>query len=270
MRRSKRAIAIVASDERRAQLGVCIDAIRKFNWEIDICVLYYGDARHLIFSQQRIDVFYPSMDFEPDQLMEEIIASRPGFARRLLFLGGYQQVLQIGADVIFYHDPAEIFDTYKEYDAAGAPHILSPITEDGRVPHNQQVHLTGHLNSDVTLWNNAPSTIKFLEWQRDELRKVNLFAPEKGYFFDQVYLSFAPYFINNFHIIKDQDHNIAYYNLHERDLSRIKTFHFTGYKEDNPSYLSKYMQRLEHMTLPVYRLIEDYQNRLDDWRKRNE
>lgn len=269
MRRSKRAIAIVASDERRAQLGVCIEAIRKFNYEIDICVLYYGDERHLVYSPLNIEVFSPGPRQEGKTLIEEIIEVRPTFARRLLFLGGYQQVLQIGADVIFYHDPAEIFESYKQYDAAGTPHILSPIEEDGRVPHNRQVHLTGQLNSDVALWNNSPSTIKFLEWQYAELKKANIIDIQNGYFFDQVYLSFAPYFINNFHIIKDQDHNIAYYNLHERDLNHIKTFQFTGYQENTPSYLSKYMQRLENMTLPVYRLIEDYQNRLDDWRKRN-
>lgn len=252
-------VAILASDSYLPRLKVCIDSIRKHSPDIPINILYFGDREeicgysdHLIVtSSTRLEVF------------KDIFAARPAYMIQLL-RQGYNSVLHIGADVIFYSPVEEIFEKYSQYDAAGSPHIITPIPYDGTVPSNEQIHLTGQLNSDFMLWNYTKSTLEFLEWQHNELKRSNEDAPSRGQFFDQVYLSFAPYFIENFHIMRDTDQNVAYYNLHERDIEAAKSIQYSGYSLRERSRLSRYMRRLSDFTIETVKRAISYGDAIED------
>lgn len=254
-----RTVAILASDAYLPRLKVCIDHIRKYSPEVPINVLYFGDREDIVGYSDHL-IVTTSLRLES---FKDIFAARPAYMIQLL-RQGYNSVLHLGADVIFYSPVEEIFEQYREYDAAGSPHIITPIPYDGKMPSNEQIHLTGQLNSDFILWNYTKSALTFLEWQHKELQRANADDPSRGQFFDQVYLSFAPYFIDNFHIIKDPGHNVAYFNLHERDLENAKSIQYTGYNFSTRPILSKYMRRPSDFTITAAKRAIDYGNKLED------
>lgn len=252
-------VAILSSEAYLPRLKVCINHIRKHSPDIPINVLYFGDREDIAGYTDHL-IVTSSLRIKS---VKDIFAARPAYMIQLL-RQGYNSVLHIGSDVLFYSPLEEIFSNYSHYDAAGSPHIITPIPYDGKMPSNEQIHLTGQLNSDFMLWNYSKSTLMFLEWQHKELQRCNEDEPSRGRFFDQVYLSFAPYFIENFHIMRDTYHNVAYFNLHERDLDTAHSIQYTGYDFKTRTRLSKYMQRPSDMTISAVKRAIAYGNELED------
>jgi len=211
---------------------------------------------------------------------EQILASRPSFVKFLMKECHYHQVLHVGADMLFYSAADWVFDAYKEEDTAACPHACAPYpTKPDQRAQDLQVHLTGQLNSDFVLYNAYQATVDFLDWQAARHAEVFGVDLANGYFFDQVWLSFLPYY-TNCKIIKDPRLNVAYYNLHERAIIRTDTdaywvrltetpnllyqlvcFQFSGFE---PVSLSKYNLNLEILTADVVKLSLEYQQKLEE------
>lgn len=190
---------------------------------------------------------------------EEVLAKRPEAILSLLN-SGYDQVLHLGADMMFYGNIEDIFNDCSNADVAATPHLLTDTTDAERYAWTR---LTGIYNSDFTLWNNAPCTIKFLEWQHKMLQQANLSQPNHGYFYDQGYLDMLPV-LTNFVIIENPAINMAYYNLFERQGIKPIAFQFTGWSPRYPYDLSQYMKESDkiYLTPEIVCLIVDYFRRL--------
>jgi hypothetical protein len=164
-----------------------------------------------------------------------------------LFDDGYDQVLHLGADMMFYGSIDNLWKKYQRFDTAATPHLLTSSTGPERYAWTR---LTGIYNSDFTMWMNTPATREFLLWQKAMMEEACLSAPNDGYFYDQGYLDMLPV-LTKFAPIKDPRINIAYYNLFER-ASRYTplAFQYTGYDPDYPAELSRYIREddKKHLT----------------------
>lgn len=201
--------------------------------------------------------------------MQTLMANRPKAVLEL-FRQGYKEVLFLGADVHFYAPFWAILNQYQG-GAVLTPHITEPLPYDAKTPTTMQVHRTGQCNSDFVLWRETDSTIRFLEWQADRLEQVCKDEVQTGFFYDQVYLSYAPYFIQQAQIIKHKGFNVAYWNLPHRRVSRTQNkewtvnqeellycFQFSGYDINTPTLLSKYNGRREVETLEILQLLMEF------------
>lgn len=276
-----RTVCILASEAYLPQLRVSITSIQKhFGSKVDVNVGWFGDSLPMLPKGVLVHKAEGSnWLLDIGETREQILASRPGFVKFLMKECHYNQILHVGADMVFYSTADWVFDTYKEDDAAACPHSCAPYpNKEGVRPMDLQVHLTGQLNSDFVLYNAYKDTVDFLDWQI--ARHADVFGVDlaNGYFFDQVWLSFLPYY-TNCKIIKDPRLNVAYYNLHERSIIRtgpdtywvqlIETpnllyqlvcFQFSGFDTHK---LSKYNLNLELLTKDVVQLSIEYKQKLE-------
>lgn len=203
-----------------------------------------------------------------DDVAQLLYANRPKQVLKL-FEQGYETVIFVGADIYFtgHFIPSD----YKQYDALFVPHTIKPLPNDGHAPSNLGMLRTGNLNSDFTIWNKTEAVIEFLEWQAEQMELYECVAKlDMGLFFDQGWLQAAISFLPNICIIQSTAYNVAYYNLHCRELKKagvkwfvdgksMAFFQFSGYKPDEAPYnLSKYNTRPQIQTAAVAQLMQEF------------
>ncbi len=181
-------------------------------------------------------------------LLTHICSIRPNVVLDA-FKRGYNEVLFLGADVVFYDNPDSIFN--KISDVVITPHITSPLPEDGLFPSNETIAWAGYLNSDVVFWNNHGITRNFLNWQAktQETKCVN--GPKT--FLDQTWLNYVTSFLDA-EIIKDPSWNVSYWNFKQRNLNfregkpfvgniPLLCYQFSGIDLHNPERISVHQNR---------------------------
>jgi hypothetical protein len=74
-------------------------------------------------------------------------------------------------------------------------------------------------------------------------------------FTDQIWINFVPLFFKKVHVLMHPGYNMAYWNLHERKLTKANNqylvndreklvfFHYSGFKTEIPNTISKYQNR---------------------------
>lgn len=208
-------------------------------------------------------------------LSQEIYANRPTAVLHALGPLGYDVVLFVGADVWFTERPD--YDFGRVSGGLLTPHFLTPLPDDERSPSNFGTLTTGVYNSDYTFWRNSIYTVNFLKWQREQMRIYSC-SKEPPYFYDQGLLSFAPLMSEFIEVNRDPGMNVAYFNLHERKLSKehgrwmvngfsLVSFQFSGYDPINkPMTLSRFNTRKELQTLAVTQLMMEFLNDFSDYR----
>ncbi len=163
------------------------------------------------------------------------------------------------------------------------PHTLAP-TPDWETPNEQQHLQTGIFNLGFIGLRHDATARQFVGWWQERLRyecRLDLCA---GLFVDQLWVNFAPVYYPNVLIETHKGYNVAYWNVHERHLTRradtwyvtdlnpdvaptdgvpLQFFHFSGYGVQQPDHISKYQTRYTFAQrsdlVPLFQL---YHNRL--------
>jgi hypothetical protein len=143
----------------------------------------------------------------------------------------------------------DLFVLAEDRGIALTPHVLHPMPRDGRLPEDEAFLLSGQFNLGFIAVGQDAST--FLGFWDERLALHAVVAPELGYFTDQRWVDFAPSFLD-VAVVRDPSVNVAYWNLHERDLTRdaddrwlvngapLRVFHYSGYDSSRPYVLSKH------------------------------
>lgn len=188
--------------------------------------------------------------------IQHICASRPEAILRT-FEKGYDLVIFLGADVVFYKYPELLFNP--EFDVIITPHLTAPIPNDGMFPSNESIAKTGHLNSDLVVWKYTPSVVNFLRWQRDIM--IDKCIESSNIFLDQTWLNFLPFFIRDVHIERHPAYNMAYWNFKQREHVEPVCFQFSGFDPDNPKAISRHQNRYKAEG-KFLEFLEDYARRI--------
>lgn len=182
-----------------------------------------------------------------------------------MFARGYDVVLFLGADVVFYHSAWDLGEQGLLYNAEVTPHVLRPLPEDGLHPSNSDLVHAGQINSDFVIWYNTSPTREFLRWQAD--MQIKHCADTPTMFYDQSWLNFLPFMVPNVNIIKHPGYNAAYYNLHERSITwtgeywkagphaALVAYQFTGWKDANTVSMHQNRQKF---TPDLKKLYDEY------------
>jgi hypothetical protein len=205
-------------------------------------------------------------------LVELNTALKPSFLKSL-FAQGFDQVIYLDPDICLYHAPSPILEALERAEIVLIPHALAPAM-DGRRPSDIDFLRTGTFNLGFLGLRRGVNTLALLDWWEKRCLSHGFNDPGFGTFVDQKWLDLAPCYFDSVHVLKHAGCNVAYWNLHEREIevdgdcygikgAPLVFFHFSGVDVSVPEVLSRHQNR--HPLVPgtaLAALVRDYCERL--------
>ncbi len=155
-------------------------------------------------------------------------------------------------DIVLYLDPdiqvfSKIDPIIEELSNSSiliTPHTIHPIL-DGCKPDDSDLLRFGAYNLGFIAVNKCEEAYLFLDWWSDRCLKLGFYEPQLGLAVDQKWIDLAPSFFPNIKISFNVGLNVAFWNLHERNLSKVADqwfvndvnplvfFHFSSFNPNN-------------------------------------
>jgi hypothetical protein len=214
---------------------------------------------------------FPSVAFKYD-ILELNTNVKPTFLKMLL-ARGLDEIIYLDPDIFIYQALAPVFESLAKYAIVLTPHALSPVPDHGQ---SELVLLSaGIFNLGFLAIKRCQETDLFLSWWEARCLELAYDEQRASMFVDQKWINLVPCFFDSVEILKHQGCNVAYWNLHERQLSRqdngwmvnetdpLLFFHFSGISVDGKERISKYTEKLTLLNRPDLRsLFENYRTQL--------
>lgn len=234
-------------------------------------------ADHIDPAREPFEVLTPSdIDCEPFadmairyNVLELSTAVKPWLLRQLM--------REVSGPVTYLDPDIQVFASLEKLEELAlahgvvlTPHNSEPIPADGRRPSQIDIMIAGVYNLGYISLAPSDEIDKLLDWWSDRLRRDCRVDPVYGYFVDQRWFDLAPGFVSDYAIMRDPQYNVAYWNLHSRDLAHdgecytvdgrpLAFFHFSGFDPEQPEILSRHQDRVDVARDPVLRrILEEY------------
>ncbi|HEX4864850.1 MAG TPA: glycosyltransferase family 4 protein, partial [Acidimicrobiales bacterium] len=134
----------------------------------------------------------------------------------------------------------------------------------------QDILIAGAYNLGFLAVRSSPLTSDFLRWWEERLRDLCRADAAQGLMVDQRWVDLVPTLFPSCHLVRDESYNVAYWNLHSREIGTGPTgftvngrpltfFHFSGFNPRHLDRLSKHQNRHRVASgSPVAELLELY------------
>ncbi|MGO8950812.1 MAG: glycosyltransferase [Ktedonobacterales bacterium] len=221
----------------------------------------------------RDDALYQQMWTQYD-ILELSTAVKPA-AFRQHFNEGFERVIYLDPDIMLFRPLNEVMEALDK-GACGVliPHILTPLPRDNKLPSDIDIMRSGTFNLGFLALRPSEDSDAFLAWWWKWLQTHSSSDHSTGLFTDQKWINFVPAFWPSFYILRDTTYNVAYWNLHERALTKqedqwlvngrpLAFYHFSGFDWRTPTILSKHQTRFEvRKNSPLKNMLAQYVQRL--------
>ena len=248
-----------------AHARVLAESFREHHPEETCYVLVIDDTEGYIDpSSEPFELVTPSQldidDYEHMAAIYDVLelstAVKPWLLRYLLEERGLERVAYLDPDIRVYDRLDEIERLTGEHGLVLIPHITSPLPRDGKRPSEADILISGTYNLGFISLEHGDRTYGLLDWWSERLKTDCVVAPDAGYFVDQRWMDFVHGVMPEFYVLHDPAYNVAYWNLHGRDLTHhkgryyvdgrpLRFFHFSGFDPDHRKRLSKHQTRIE-------------------------
>ncbi|MCB0416524.1 MAG: hypothetical protein KDD39_02660 [Bdellovibrionales bacterium] len=191
-------------------------------------------------------------------------------------------VVYLDSDILVLNSFSPLFEFMGKKAFCLTPHVLRPYPMDGQRPDDLNLINFGFHNSGMLAFSNSPDTMAVLTFLKERVERFCYNDPPR-FFVDQKILPIATgLFWEQFCQLQHPGFNVAYWNLHERDLSEragvlysndepLVFFHFSGFDYHSPQALTRWPSRpLGKSRDIVGRLVEAYYARLLEARRQLE
>lgn len=202
-------------------------------------------------------------------VMEYATALKPAM---LMYLhrSGVLSASYFDPDIRIYGALDDVFETAARQGIVLTPHVLEPLPRDKKRLTESEIMHSGMYNLGFIA--TGPSAYRFLTWWHDRLTTESVVDLANALFTDQRWVDWAPS-LEPLEISRDRGLNAAYWNLHDRPISRqdgtwfagdrpLRFFHFSGYDPAKPWLLSKHMGQTPRTLLSenaaLRNLCDDY------------
>ena len=161
----------------------------------------------------------------------------------------YEQVIFLDPDICVYSRLDPVFDGLRNHSIVVTPHATSPVA-DGKAPSDVDFLRFGSINTGFIGIRNCAEGSAFLDWWSKRCLEFGFYEPQTGLAVDQKWLDLAPCLFPGLGILSDPGLNVAFWNLHERNLSKrdgiwfvneewpLRFFHFSSFVTANPSAIA--------------------------------
>ena len=206
-------------------------------------------------------------------LLELCTAVKPFFLEHVFERYGVQRLLYLDPDVWVLDRLDPLWEVLTTHAIALVPHITDPI-DDELLPNEQTFLRCGAYNLGFLGLRDAPAARRMLTWWQRRCYEQCVVRLEQGLFVDQKWIDLVPAIFEEVAIVRDPGYNVAYWNLHARQLrpngsgwyvngERLRFFHFSGYDPDVPAAVSKHQTRFDVDRLGAGgRLFDEYRTLL--------
>ena len=192
----------------------------------------------------------PSFCFKYD-IKELCTAVKPYLLDYLIRKKSTEKMLYIDPDVLITAPLKRLYEELEIYDIVLTPHLDTDYPDDGLLPDDGYILRAGVFNLGFIGINSSENAASFLSWWKSKLYNGCVVDLPNGYFVDQKFIDLAPIFFGNLFVEKDTGYNVAYWNLHSREISRdngtwlcngrpMYFFHFSGFSLES-SEISDYL-----------------------------
>jgi len=223
-----------------------------------------------------IIIIKPSdLDLDPEVFMRMAIYYDVTELSTALKPLGLKYLLDAGSEIAIYLDPdIEVFSGLIEIpkhlessDIALTPHSLHGIPNDELRPTARDIMASGTFNLGFIAVKNSEQSYEFLSWWNEKLIFDCISDVENNLFTDQRWIDFVPSYYS-FSVIREYGYNVAYWNLHEREITKVDSgyyvnsnplrfFHFSGYSPNKPWILSKHVADKPRVVISSNSLLKE-------------
>lgn len=193
---------------------------------------------------------FPHVAFKYD-ILELNTNVKPTFAKRLL--DRHDKVIYLDPDIFVYDSLLPIFDRLDCHPVVLTPHTTTPIDDD-KLPSEMEFLNSGIYNLGFAAFNASPDARCLLDWWERRCLQQAYNDQPSGLFVDQKWMDFAPSLCPDVLVLRDKTFNVAYWNLHERQVrleggkpfvgeAPLAFFHFSGLPPHGDDRISKYQTR---------------------------
>lgn len=177
------------------------------------------------------------------------------FVIQSLFDGGADKVIYLDPDILCFRRLSEVLDALASYTIVLTPHSTSPLKAE-YFPDDHLFLTAGVYNLGFIALRNSAVARRFVAWWCERLQDSCLDLIEQNLFVDQKWVDLVPAYFEDVLIFKSLAYNIAYWNLHERQIrqtaaglsvepsgEQVAFIHFSGMVVDSTGQISKYGPR---------------------------
>lgn len=226
---------------------------------------------------------FASMSFKYG-VVEFNTAVKPFLLSLLLDQYGEREVAYFDPDILVMRRLDELRAALATSSIVLTPHITRPIPDDGLTPSEPDIMVSGAYNLGFIGLRDTEETRRFLTWWGRRLEDGCRIDVARGLFTDQKWIDLVPGLFPGTRILRHPGYNVAFWNLHEREIERMDDgyrvngapaafFHISGFDPDRPDLVSKHQTRTRvEPGSGLAALLEDYAARLarHGWREARE
>ncbi|MDR2546981.1 MAG: hypothetical protein LBC96_05645 [Lachnospiraceae bacterium] len=254
-------IATIASMNYYAQTQVLIESICQNTNYTKICVLVtdYELKEHGLSRVNNCEVLYFSLsDLDISNITEmtfkynvaELNSSlKPFFINHLLVALDYERVIFVDPDIYVFENFTIAYNLLNDFSIVITPHILYDLSTVNILDYLQH----GLYNMGFFAVKRDENTLSFLSWWKNKLIDQCYYDLKNQLCCDQKWMDFAPSLFSGIHILREPSYNVAFWNLHERDIlfkdnqflvnqRAIVFYHYSNFKFKNPEYLAYFKE----------------------------
>ncbi len=174
-------------------------------------------------------------------------AIKPFIFNHLFSSGSYSKIIYSDPDIYFYQSPNNIYSLLDNNFCVITPHIIDIETAHKSEATDQGLLFAGIYNLGFIALRKSNESTTLLNWWSNRLRNFCYGDKWDNLHTDQKWIDFVPsYFTTGVHISHNKGFNIAYWNIHERNLKLqdemlmvnndmpVTFLHFSGNNPLNP------------------------------------
>ena len=247
-----------------------IGLVDRKNSDIDYSIIPYE-----ILEVEKIGITTIEEMYRKYDLIELNTAVKPFYFKHFFInRNNLESIIYLDPDILVYAPFTELEADLRSSDIIITPHFTTPLNDD-KLQTEEDFLNSGLYNLGFIAVKKTSEGLEMINWWAERLLNKAYIDLSRGLFTDQIWINFVPLFFNKVKILKHPGYNMAYWNLHERRVSKkekeyyvnkqypLVFYHFSGFNPLIPDILSKYQNRFAFQDLPEIRdLFTEYSIKL--------